>query len=807
MRRIALYLGIAAAMVASCSIQEENFATPEQEDVIFYASFEQPSEGTRVYANEDLFLRWTADDRVSIFNKNTVNQQFKFLGETGDNAGSFNQVDVTESETGNPISHVVSVYPYQEGTKISEGEYVSLTLPAEQHYAEKTFGLGANTMVSVSSDNVLQYKNVGGYLRISLYGEGISISSITLKGNNGEKLAGKATITMPLDGTPAAVLADDATDEITVVCDTPVALGATAEESMDFWFAVPPVTFSKGFTVFVAKSTGGTFEKSTSKSITIERSNVSKMSPMEVEGGTPDTPIPGAVDLGLPSGLKWASCNLGASKPEEYGDYYAWGETVPYYESQDPLIWKDGKEKGYDSTSYTWCEGMYEMTKYSADRFYGYDGFTDGKTVLDPEDDAAHVNLGGKWRMPTDAEWTELIDNCTWTWTEQNGVLGMLFTAGNGNSIFLPGGGFWYIITLNFFGYDGEYWSSSLKTDKSIKALTMSVGSEGPSVAFADRVLGLSVRPVYGDPPIIPVMSVALDKTELELIIGRGYPLEATVLPEDATNKSVSWSSDNESVATVSSSGVVIGLSAGTAIISVTTADGGKTATCAVTVKAMDIPEAVDLTLPSGVKWASFNIGASKPEEYGDYYAWGEIEPYYYSLDPLIWKEGKESGYTFSSYKWSMDSYTTMTKYCPKPAYGYNGFTDDKTVLDPEDDVAHVKLGDKWRMPTDEEWTELYNQCSWEWIMVNGISGYKGTGPNGKSIFLPAALDFMGTDISGGSFGNYWSSSLHTNEPSGAWGVYFGSDHFNRITYSRYSGFTIRPVYGEIRPESGEASH
>jgi hypothetical protein len=165
MKRIALYFGVAAAIVASCSIQEENYETPQQDDVIFYASFEQPGEeGTRVYANEDLLLRWTADDRVSIFGKNTYNQQYKFLGETGDNSGGFSKVDGAEYVTGNPISRTVSVYPYQASTKITENEVLTVALPAEQHYAENTFGLGTNTMVSVSDDNVLMYKNVGGYL-------------------------------------------------------------------------------------------------------------------------------------------------------------------------------------------------------------------------------------------------------------------------------------------------------------------------------------------------------------------------------------------------------------------------------------------------------------------------------------------------------------------------------------------------------------------------------------------------------------------------------------------------------------------
>ena len=282
MKGFALSLGIVAGLVVSCSTKEIDFRTPIQDDVVFYASFERPSGiDTRVYANEDLLLRWTGDDRVSIFEKNTRNQQYRFTGETGDNAGGFDKVAGSEFTTGNAISHIVSVYPYQESTKISKSETITITLPAEQHYAENSFGLGANTMVSVTSNNFLQYKNVCGYLVVRLYGDGVSVSSITLRGNNGEKLAGKATVTMPLDGVPTTTMAYDATSEITLTCAIPVQLGATAEESTLFWFVVPPVTFSKGFTITVSGN-GGVFEKTTAKTVTIKRNNLSKISPIEV---------------------------------------------------------------------------------------------------------------------------------------------------------------------------------------------------------------------------------------------------------------------------------------------------------------------------------------------------------------------------------------------------------------------------------------------------------------------------------------------------------------------------------------------
>ena len=716
MKRYTLYLGIATALVASCSTQEKDIQTPGQDNAVFYATFERPAEeGTRVYANENLLLRWTANDRVSIFNKITYNREYKFLGETGDNAGGFNRVDNTESVTGNPIPHVVSVYPYQAATSITEEEVVSLTLPAEQHYAENTFGLGANTMVSVSEDDILQYKNVGGFLMLKLYGEDVSVSSITLKGNNGEKLAGKATVSMPINGVPTAVMSDNASTEIILTCPTPVRLGATAEESTPFWIVVPPVTFSEGFSVTVMKASGIVFEKTTSKSISIERNAISKMSPMEIPSDL--DLVPDAVDLGLPSGLKWASFNLGASWPEDYGDYYAWAETEPYYSSQDPLIWKEGKENGYAWASYKWSMDTYlTMTKYCTSSDFGYNGFIDGKTALDPEDDAVHVNLGGNWRMPTDAEWAELRENCTWTWTTQNGIAGSLVTAGNGNSIFLPAAGYWYCTDLRNAGSVGYYRSSSLSPTGPNDAEDVIFYSDGVSAYLGSRSYGFSVRPVYKEPSIMPEISV---------------------------------------------------------------------------------PEAIDLGLPSGLEWASFNLGASKPEEYGDYYAWGETEPYYSSQDPLIWKVGKGKGYAWASYKWCYGTSDTLIKYCNDSSYGFEGFTDTKTVLDPEDDAAHVNLGDSWRMPTEAEWTELQENCTWTWTTQNGVDGRLITGPNGNSIFLPATGWREAVYLSyKGALGTYWSSSLYTDgsSSSGAWYIFLAPANFFIGTFMRTNGCSIRPV-------------
>lgn len=189
------------------------------------------------------------------------------------------------------------------------------------------------------------------------------------------------------------------------------------------------------------------------------------------------------VDLGLPSGTKWATCNVGADTPEDYGDYFAWGETQPksYY--------------GWDT--YQYCMGGYDMlTKYCSNSSYGYNGFTDDLTTLLPEDDAATANWGSDWRMPTKEEWQELYNNTTLTWTTQNGVNGRLFTASNGNSLFLPAAGCRRGSSLDGAGSDGDYWSSSLLTDRPSRAWYLNFYSVGCGMSSGLRNTGRSVRPV-----------------------------------------------------------------------------------------------------------------------------------------------------------------------------------------------------------------------------------------------------------------------------------------------------------------------
>ena len=193
------------------------------------------------------------------------------------------------------------------------------------------------------------------------------------------------------------------------------------------------------------------------------------------------------VDLGLPSGLKWATCNVGATTPEEYGNYFAWGETVQ------------------KTVAYTWSTLQYctddkgkKYSKYVPSgkaEFWGGAGSPDNKAVLDAGDDAATANWGAPWRTPTDAEWTELRTKCTWTCTTRNGVKGYL-VSNNGDSIFLPAAGYWNGTSLNDVDTDGYYWSSSLDLGYPMGAMLEHFDSGEIFMCYGYRCYGLPVRPV-----------------------------------------------------------------------------------------------------------------------------------------------------------------------------------------------------------------------------------------------------------------------------------------------------------------------
>ena len=769
-----LFIAAALLTLAACT-REMNIDTPAGDMTITART--ETSADTRTIVEGQTHVYWEPGDEIKVF---AGGKSGKFTTDISAASASATFNGTLGEDAWAEGMDLWAVYPYSEDAVFSDGT-ITTVLPSEQVARAGSFGKDMNLAIAHSMTSDLQFYNVGGGIRFTLSQDGIT--EVVLEGLKKETLAGKVKVGFQ-DGKPVIREVTEGKASITIAAPD----GEAFKKNAWYYIVAVPGALENGFKMSFRKD-DALGSREFDMTVSIKRGIFGTLTHAD-KGSGASNPIPEAVDLGLPSGLKWASFNLGASKPEEYGDYYAWGETEP----KDAYTW----------SNYKWCiDGNdHAITKYCsiASRFdYGYNGFTDGKIILDPEDDAAYVNLGGKWRIPADWEWAELLDNCSSAWTTENGVYGCRFTSNlNNNSIFFPAAGVCINSSL-YFTDSCTFWSSSLDTYSSDSAMLAFFGPDEMEIDGASRYGGPTIRPVYGDLVIIPVESVSLDKTELELFVGDFSDLVATILPDNASIKSVIWSSSNDAVASVTS-GTVTGWMAGSAVITVATINGEKTASCLVTVKDPSIPEAIDMGL--SVKWASFNLGATKPEEYGDYFAWGETEPYYESLDPLIWRNGKENGYDWASYKWCMGSWNSLTKYCTKSDYGYNGFTDDKTVLDPEDDAAHVNLGGKWRMPTHNQWVELVEKCTWKWTQENGVNGWLVTSNlNGNIIFLPATgfLDRAKLFYDGQHL-CYWSSTLceanHTYDAQCVGGEPNGVGSGSEGNW-RCDGIPVRPVYGD----------
>ena len=486
------------------------------------------------------------------------------------------------------------------------------------------------------------------------------------------------------------------------------------------------------------------------------------------------------VDLGLPSGTLWATCNVGATSPEDYGDYFAWGETEP--------------KGSYAWSTYQYCNGSYNtLTKYCNKSSYGFNGFTDNLTTLLPEDDVATANWGDGWRMPTQAEFQELLDNTTLTWTQQNGVNGRLFTASNGNSLFLPAAGYRGSSSLNDAGSYGDYWSSSFNSDYPGDAWRLHFSAGNYGMNRSSRYYGQSVRPVRSTSQNTSfIIDATANPAEGGEVSGGGTYQESVECTLTATpNEGYTFSNWTENGEVVSVNATyTFTVNADRTLVANFTSNGGG-----------DDHEYVDLGLPSGLLWATCNVGADNPEDYGDYFAWGETQPKEY--------------YGWSTYQHCNGSSTSLIKYCSNPSYGYYGFTDNLTTLLPEDDAATANWGTDWRMPTREEWEELYNNTTVTEIVQNDVNGCLFTASNGNSLFLPNSGSYGNYEEGGGieksksvfllDAGNscyrgyddgnmYWSSSLESaNYPHYAYSfepiIWSYTDNGNRPY-----GLPVRPV-------------
>lgn len=409
-----------------------------------------------------------------------------------------------------------------------------------------------------------------------------------------------------------------------------------------------------------------------------------------------------AVDLGL--SVKWANFNVGATSLYESGSFYAWGET-------------ETKE------TFTKENCLYEDSAL-------------GTSICGTPYDVAYKEWGGCWRMPTVTELRELLSKCSSIWIGSNSVKGKKFTGPNGNSIFLPAGGEYSAWNSSIERVDesGYYWSGTYSGDECLY-ISFNATSDSP---WGDGYAwnGYKIRPVYDDSNKSASISIITGDAKVtnddgvtlngevrgcksETAVGFIYGT-ATEVNENNGEKKFLRSADKFTLRLRLDRGRTyyyrsFGYLKGHYIY-------GEVKSFSTPSKEDKVAEAVDLGL--SVKWANFNIGATSPEEYGDYYAWGETEV---------------------KKNYSSETYTA------KNASG--------NISGTQYDVASVKWGGSWRLPTQEEFKELMQKCTKSWTTMEGVKGLKLTAPNGNSIFLPAGgfstskQKYVGTD------GDYWTGT------------------------------------------------
>ena len=363
------------------------------------------------------------------------------------------------------------------------------------------FGSGQSSQrIIVSSNDSWEVTTQDSWIKLSDKNEnGFTVSveantgserkgTITVEGTNSGKVTINVTqsgISYDISATPTSVNFGSGQSSQNITVTSNDSWEVTTQYS---WIELSDIN-KQGFTISVKANNGpersGTVivqgtNSGKSVSINVTQTKASDISRDDFSG---DNSLDGNgheyVDLGL--SVKWATCNIGASKPEDYGDYFAWGETTT--------------KTTYNWSTYTLCYGFSStLTKYCNESIFGT---VDNKTTLDLADDAARANWGGSWRMPTEAEQYELCEKCTWTWTTQNGVKGCKISSKrNSNSIFLPAAGYRLEGALNNAGTYGYYWSSSLNTGYSSNARILYFNSYRVDWYYDDRAVGRSVRAV-----------------------------------------------------------------------------------------------------------------------------------------------------------------------------------------------------------------------------------------------------------------------------------------------------------------------
>lgn len=512
------------------------------------------------------------------------------------------------------------------------------------------------------------------------------------------------------------------------------------------------------------------------------------------------------VDLGLPSGTLWAPFNIGATKPSEVGDKFAWGEVTPKsrydwgtYKLARQVVqptWLHFNGKSYTTTKY----------KYS---YWADDDAVDHKWLIEAEDDAASSAWGPNWCIPANWDWAELAYYCKVTADTLDGTCGVKYTGPNGNSIFVP---FTEVVEHQsayadtIFGRTyGTYWSSSLvcpnqiePTDRSANAIHVGANTKGfatPSL----RYIGHCVRPIASKPDFLTNVTLSQDNESVS-ISSEAFQ-SGTVVIDGVEDKLYSGKFIKDlplGVHDVFFTSEVCGRTYSTDTISFYVTQSADTA------------QAIDLGL--SVKWAPFNIGATKSTECGDYFAYGDRVPAEINkglenktIGEVLYDELQTSDNRFL---YRGDYYYYVTPIC-----GDEDESEDESDKIPEEelksdlaiqrynspyDPASLSWGKGWRMPTQDEWNELVEKCSWKWGTRNGVPGYFVQSLDDKYtgvLFFPAFYQQRANPQGNSLSGAYWSSNRSYYKTYSGKCIFFTrSGVYTEYSFLMSKGLMVRPV-------------
>jgi uncharacterized protein YjdB len=589
---------------------------------------------TKAYAEEDLKVFWNNGDLASIFYDKTYNRAYYYKGRTGTTAGEFERYGTdptyfTEQEINTDYNYAIFPYDYDNACD-TEGN-LTVVFPYEQ--TRSTNGIGANLfLVARDEGGDFMFKHAAGYLGIGLYGSGVTVSKITITGNNNEYLSGYPSVFFSEEDEPFVSFlgAADDSKSVSLVCDPPVELGATSSESTTFWIALPPTVFARGITMTITDSNGNTCTKKRSSSLVVDRKSFKSLKAAEIviEGGdTPSVINVSSVQLSAnemalnvgetgtltatvnPSdatdkSVTWSSSNTAVATVDANGKVTA----VAAGEAVITVTTTDGNKTATCTVTVTSTTIPVESITLDKTELNLVEGQTATITATVSPDNA--TNKVVTWRSRSTAvatvdangNVTAVAAGTTMIIASADGEMAFCDITVTAGTVAIES------VSLNKSTLSLEEGTSetltatvnpSNATDKSVtwsssNSAVATVDANGKVTAVAAGEAEITVTTTDGaktatcavtvTASAVAVESVSLNKTELSLIVGAEETLTATVLPENADNKAVTWSSSDESVATVDANGKVKAIAIGEAVITVTTADGGKTASCTVTV-------------------------------------------------------------------------------------------------------------------------------------------------------------------------------------------------------------------------------